>query len=232
MTKSASESASETTKMNISGVCISRNPEALSIRDLPYHNRTEGWKPFGHEKTPERVSYLAERRNNAAAETLALFPKTRHLLMIDSYYLKQEHQIRKLIEEYTQMNLTDYNDGCILGASTWIHDKTRIRAKYRFYDGWTTPEGVSLSLEKAEREGGKVRVKAVGGCYLYPRWVWENFRYGVPEDLHGCEHNWLCEQSGLPVFLSLNERLWREPITYSRLKRLRMSLNLGRLLGR
>ena len=73
----------------ISAVCISRNPEGLSIPSLPYHNYTEGWKPYEHEKTKERVSYLAERRNRAVGETLALLPETKHVLMIDSYYLQQ-----------------------------------------------------------------------------------------------------------------------------------------------
>jgi hypothetical protein len=218
--------------LRISAVCISRNPETLSIRDLPYHNYTSGWRPFGHEKTKERVSYLAERRNSAVAETLALFPETNHVLMIDSYYLQQEEPIRKLIKEYAEMIITSYQGGCILGASSWIYDKTRIRPKYRFYDGWTTPEGLNLRLEEVKRNGGTIRVNAVGGCYIYPTWVWEKIHYGVPEDLHGGEQNWLCEHSGLPIFLSLNERVWREPIIYPRGKRLRMSLHIGRLLGR
>jgi hypothetical protein len=91
MTKRAmSLDAPDAFRTDISAVCISRNPEFFSIRGLPYHNYTEGWKPFGHEKTTERVSYLAGRRNSAVAEALALFPETKHVLMIDSYYLQQE----------------------------------------------------------------------------------------------------------------------------------------------
>jgi len=202
----------------ISAVCISRYPEDLSIPGLPYHNYTEGWKPYEHEKTKERVSYLAERRNRAVAETLALLPETKHVLMVDSYYLQQGEQIRKLITEYIEMSLLTYRTGCIL--------------EYRFYDSWTTPEGVNLRLKEVERDGGLLSVKAVGGCYLFPVSVWQKIRYDVPEDLHGCEHNWLCEHSGLPVFLSLNERMWREPITYPRGKRVRMSLHLSRLFRR
>jgi hypothetical protein len=216
--------------MNISAVCISRDRESLPIEYLPFHNYVEGWKPFGHEKTIERVSYLAERRNIAVEETLAQFPETEHILMIDSYYLLQPEQIKKLIREYIELSLARSEQGCFLGASTWIYDKTRIRSRYRFYDGWTTPEAMGLSLRKVERQGGRIAVKAVGGCYLFPVRVWQKIRYGVPADLHGCEHNWLCEQSGLPVFLSLNVRLWREPTVYGRVKRLRMSLHLGRLI--
>ena len=217
---------------NISVVCISRNRESFAIRDLPYHNYTEGWKPFGHEKTRQRVSYLAERRNTAATEALSLFPETTDILMIDSYYLQKGEQVGKLISEYVALIAKTYSGGCILGASSWIYDKTRIWPRKRFYDGWTTPEGIGLRAEEVEKRGGRIRVKAVGGCYLYPRWVWEKIQYGVPEDLHGCEHNWLCEQSGLPVLLSLNEMLWREPMAYSLPKRIRMSLHLGRFKGR
>jgi len=222
----------DNSRVKISAVCISRNLETLSIQGLPYHNYTERWRPFRHEKTRERVAYLAERRNSAVAETLAVFPETKHVLMVDSYYLQQEEQILRLINEYVEMTLATYHAGCILGASSWIYDKTRIWPKYRFYDGWTTPEGLSLRLEEVERDGGMIGVKAVGGCYLYPRWIWEKIRYDVPQDLHGCEHNWLCERSGLPIFLSLKERMWRSPVVYSRRKRLRMSLHLGRLLRR
>jgi hypothetical protein len=214
---------------NIGAVCISRNRESLVIPNLPFHNYVEGWKPFEHEKTIERVSYLADRRNKAVAELLDQYPETKHVLMIDSYYLQQGEEVRKLIEEYSNMSLAKNGDEGILGASSWVYDKTRVRPRFRFYDGWTTPEGMSLELRKVQRDGRMIRVRAVGGCYLYPRWVWEKIGYGVPADLHGCEHNWLCENSGLPVFLSLNVRLWREPIIYSRLKRLRMTLHLRRL---
>jgi hypothetical protein len=218
--------------MQISAVCISREPQEWRVSEIPFYNYTAGWKPFQHEKTKQRVDYLAERRNAAVSKTLELIPKTQNVLMIDSYYTHQEQQIRALVQEYTKMTLSTYPKGCILGASTWIHDVTRMRARFRFYDGWTTPEGVKLRLDDVERTGGIMKVGAVGGCYLYPRWVWEKTGYNTPEDLHGCEHNWLCEQSRLPVFLTLNERLWREPIMYPWVKRMRMSLHLGRFVRR
>ena len=219
-------------QMKISAVCVSRGKEAWGLQGTPFYNYTEGWKPFQHEQTRERIAYLANRRNVAVAKALSLFPRTEHILMIDSYYVHQEDQIDALITEYTRMTMSEYPDGCILGASAWILDRTRMRSRLRFYDGWTTPEAMGLKLQQVERSGGIMKVSAVGGCYLYPRWLWEKIRYGVPEDLHGCEHNWLCERSGLQVFLSLNERLWREPVVYPRLKRMRVSLHLGRLIGR
>jgi hypothetical protein len=234
-TSASSDSAlrgTDFSSMKVSAVCISRNTEAWNIPDIAFHNYTGGWKPFRHEKTIQRVEYLAERRNLAVSQTLTRYPDTEHIMMIDSYYVHQNQQIKGLIQEYARLILSDYQNGCILGASAWILDKTRIRSRLRFYDGWTTPEGTRLKLQEVEKTGGFIRARSVGGCYLYPRWVWERVRYGVPQDLHGCEHNWLCEHSGLPVLLSLNQRLWREPVVYSWAKRIRVSLHAGKLLGR
>ncbi len=220
----------EISSMRIGAVCISRNQETWEIKGLPFYNYTKGWKPFQHEQTAERVAYLAERRNTAVAKALDLFPETQHILMIDSYYLQQHEQILGLVRDYAEMTISDHPRGCILGASTWFYDLRRIRPENRFYDSWTTPEGNQLRLVEVERRGGVMRVKSVGGCYVYPRWVWERNRYNVPEDLHGCEHNWLCERSGLPVYLSLSRRLSRGPVQYPWLKRIRVSLHLRRLL--
>jgi hypothetical protein len=216
----------------VCAVCISRNPETWDIADVPFHNYTQGWKPFQHEQTTDRVHYLAERRNIAVGRALDLFPETQHILMIDSYYLHQDDQIRGLIRDYAEMTHSNHPGGCILGASTWFYDLRRVRPRYRFYDGWTTPEGNQLRLAGVERRGGIIRVKSVGSCYIYPRWVWERNRYGVVEDLHGCEHNWLCERSELPVYMSLKRRLSRGPIRYPWAKRIRVSLHLGRFIGR
>lgn len=147
--------------------------------------------------------------------------------MVDSYYLNQQEKIRKLILEYQQLGKSQTGD-CIIGASTWIYDKTRITPRKRFFDVWTTPEGSQIRPEDAQAKGERIKVNSVGGCYLYPRYVWEKIGYAVPNDLHGCEHNWLCENSGLPVWLSLNVMLWREPIIYFWPKRVRMSAHLGR----
>jgi len=218
--------------IGVCAVCISRNAETWDIADVPFYNYTEGWKPFQHEQTTERVAYLANRRNAAVVRALDLFPDTQHVLMIDSYYLHQAEQIRGLIGDYAEMTSSNHPGGCILGASTWFYDLRRVRSKYRFYDGWTTPEGNLLKLSEVERGGGVIRVKSIGSCYIYPRSIWEKNRYGVVEDLHGCEHNWLCEHSGLPVYMSLGRRLSRGPIRYPWVKRIRVSLHLGRFFGR
>jgi len=218
--------------MRICAVCISRSQETWEIQSLPFYNYTEGWKPFQHEQTRERVSYLARRRNSAVARALGLFPDTEHILMIDSYYLHQPEKIIGLLQDYVELTKSKHVGGCILGASTWFYDQRRIIPRYRFYDSWTTPEGSQLTLTDAERRGGMMKVKSVGACYVYPRRVWEKVRYDVLEDLHGCEHNWLCEHSGLPVYLSLSRRLSRGPVRYTWPKRIRVNLHMGRLVWR
>lgn len=215
------------TASNITAVCISRNDETWHIPEIHFCCYTKGWKPFGHEKSKERLSYLADRRNEAVYEALTLFPDTAHILMIDSYYLTQRDEIIHLINEY--MGLCS-KQACILGASTWRTYTTYLRSKNLFYDSWTTPEAANLRWDDVRQKGGLLRVSAVGACYVFPRFVWEKVRYGAPLDLNGCEHNWLCERSGLPVFLSLNEKLWREPLIYPWLKRVRWSLHLGRFV--
>jgi len=199
------------------------------MNGISFFNYTAGWKPFGHERSTARIEYLSQRRNLAVKEALESNPQTDEILMIDSYYLQQRDPLQQLVDEYRRLRVSSFQSGCILGASNWIFDKTRVRTRNRFFDNWTTPEAANLNLEEAVAKGGVISVKGVGGCYLYPRFVWEKVGYGVPRDLHGCEHNWLCERSGLRVLLSLNERLWREPIVYSWPKRIRMSLNLRRV---
>jgi hypothetical protein len=232
MIKTAQVLAEDGPRLNLTAVCISRTPETFDLPNIPFCNYTEGWKPFQHERTKERVEYLAERRNIAVSQALSLYPETEHILMIDSYYIHENDQIKGLIQDYFEMSLEKHIEGCILGASTWFFDLRRIRARWRFYDSWTTPEGSLLELSEAVRAGGIIEVKAVGACYIYPRWVWEKNRYDVLEDLRGCEHNWLCEQSGLPVYLSLSRRLSRGPVRYPWLKRIRVSLHLGRFVRR
>lgn len=214
-------------------VCISRVEENWSVLSLPFHCYTSGWKPYPRfEISKERVEYLAGRRNRAVSEALSLFPESNDILMVDSYYLHQTEQIEALVAEYVKLSSSTEPGGCILGASTWVHDKTKIRPSKHFFDGWTTPEGHRFTPELAKSQGGLVRVQAVGGCYIFPRGVWEKVAYGVPQDLHGCEHNWLCEGSGLHVYLSLNEMLWHDPVVYSWPKRVRCSLHLGRFIPR
>lgn len=216
---------------NTTAVCISKDPEMWSLTSIPLYCHTEGWKPIPRDMSTERVAYLAVRRNKAVEKALALYPKTQHLLMVDSYFLKQGTEIVELLSQYEECQ-------GILGASTWQLNKTRLRSGVHFFDTWTTPEATNLRLKDNSVHFGQdikpeldqkdwMKVAAVGCCYVFPRSVWEGIGYGVPER-YGCEHNFLCEGSGLPVWLSLSVKLWRDPIIYPWVKRVRMSTHLAR----
>src|SRR5690349_15116837 len=180
-------------------VCISWKSETWSIPEVPFHCQVSDERPYPRVKTRERVAHLANRRNEALEQALSVYPNTRHVLMIDSYYLAQAGEIKRLLFEYGDL----FSSGeCIVGASTWFQDRTRIVPKIRFWDSWITPEAKSLPLPKTVEGESRIRVRAVGACYVFPRKAWEPHPYGV--STHGGVHNTLCEESGLPVWLSLS----------------------------
>src|SRR5437899_546894 len=215
---------------NITAVCNSRQQETWSIAEVPffcYTKKTKG--PFPREKIRERIEYYVELRNQATSEALRTYPDTEHILSVESYYIHQLNPIRQLVASY---------DGkCILGAATWVWEKLRILRRARFYDTWATPDAAGLEFHFI-RPRGMLRVRSVGSCIIFPRAVWERVGYGVPEPFPeaGCEYNYLCDKSGLPVWLSLDASLWRDGRTldavleYPWLKRIKCSFNLGRFV--
>jgi hypothetical protein len=217
---------------NITAVCISRQQEAWHLSDIPFFCYTKKSKgPFPRERIRQRIEYYAELRNEATSEALKRYPGTEHVLSVESYYLNQPRAIRRLI--------TSYGGESIVGAATWIWEKLRILRKANFYDTWATPEADGLRFHFV-RPRGKMKVSSVGSCIVFPRSVWERVGYGVPDPFPeaGCEYNYLCARSGLPVWLNLDANLWRNPKTvegileYSWPKRIRCSLNLGRFASR
>ncbi len=192
---------------------------------------TKSWKPpiprSEQYSSPERVAYMAELKNKAITEALNKFPNTEYILCTESYYLGQPGLGRLLLA---------YAGNEILGASTWYWDKSRILKRARFYDTWSTPGSLNFSFHWTSRVKGKIRVSSVGSCIVFPRYAWERTRFAVPNDFpKGCHYNHFCENSGLPVFLSLDAKLWRTRATnpdipeYPWPERIRHSLNLRRL---
>ena len=168
---------------NIVAVCISGKQEAWSIPEIPFYCHTEGYRDFPHYppvKTRERIRYLAERRNAAHKRALELHPNTEHFLSIDSYYLSYVHEIQHLLQEYS-----NYNAECVLGATNWFSDYSRIPLKLRYWDTWATPEMRDKRFDYYPRHEGMPEgwesVRGCGGFAVYPRWVWERRGYGVPE---------------------------------------------------
>ncbi len=226
---------------DILAVAISSKAEAWFTKEIPFYCHTEGWKPYtrtimkdGKEQlaiTRERIEYLANRRNKAVENALLEYPSSKHILMIDSAYVAQVEAVTRLIEDYLACNVP-----LIMGATSWVVHKKTIRRSIAYYDYWSTIEARFIPFEFDPETDGLVTyferplpklmpVRSVGGCYIFPRSLWDKgVRYGVPDDLHGCEHNFLCERSGLPVYLDFNARLWREPSVYPLTKRIRVSL--------
>jgi len=206
--------------VNISGVCISQIPAKWNL-PIPLLVHTQGWRHTEREVLHSRIDYLAERRNQAVTQLLKEYPETTHVLMIDSYYLPQEQETKTLLLDYRK------TDGSmILGGAVWARLRLRIshlvQRRKQFYDQWAVPgarwmpygwrpENDWLADRFRVPVKGFYRLNSVGGAYLFPRILWDNgLRYKCPDDLHGCEHNYFCEHSNLPVYLDLNVHYWRE----------------------
>lgn len=224
-------------------VAISPKPEEWRIESIPFFCYTEGWKPFGRTVvrdgkeqlaiTRERIEYLAERRNKAVEQALRMHPDAAHILMIDVDYLHQVDAVTRLVHNYQKCD-----EPMILGATTWGVFRNGIRPKIWYYDSWSSIEARYIPLEfKPETDvlvshfkrplPSLMPVRSVGGCYIFPRRVWdEGVRYGVVDDLHGCEHNYLCEKSGLPIYLDFSVRMWHHVTPSPWKKRLRGSLGI------
>ncbi len=227
------------TKHNISAVTISGKKETWTLEDIPFYCHTKGFREFPHFpplKTRERVQYLLDRRNEAHRKLLELNPDTQHILSIDSYYLGQQNEIQKLIEEYV-----DYDEDCVLGASNWFLDTSKYPSRVRYWDTWATPEMKKTPYNYYPKHDsiplGWEKVSACGGFALYPRWLWEKRGYGIPEPFpdSGNEVNYLCNYPGLSSYVSFNVKAQRETPTEilhsSFAKKLRMTIGLRSRLG-
>src|SRR5256885_3096608 len=83
--------------------------------------------------------------------------------MIDSYYLHQRERVRKLVKEYFELSSRASFESCIVGASTWILDKTKIRPRDRFSNYWPPPKGPNLTGRAVGKKGGGFPVQPLGG---------------------------------------------------------------------
>jgi len=221
-------------KGNIVAVCISGKQEAWSIPKIPFYCHTEGFKEFPHYppvKTRERIQYLAMRRNMGHKRALELNPNAEHFLSIDSYYLTSTNEIRHLLKEYS-----DFDAECILGATNWFPDYSRVPVKLRYWDTWATPEMKDKKYDYYPRHDGLPegweRVRGCGGFTLYPRWVWERRGYGVPEPFPeaGNEVNYLCQCPEITSYVTLNVKAIRETpkeiVKRSMINRVRTTIKL------
>lgn len=210
--------------MQLTAVCISTKEEHWEL-DIPFFCLSEPGPSWGRVKDPKRIDYLADKQNRALEKALTHFPETTHILWIDSYYLGQTDAIHKLVNDFEPLSRAQGN--LILGGAILCHNRTKVRYRISYYDTWSTPEldGKYFQVDLSDLHEGFEKVSSVGGVYICPRAVWELHRYQRPEPFpeSGCQHNYLCRESGLPIFLDWNALFWRN-VSYSTLKRLRCSI--------
>jgi len=205
---------------------ISTKQEQWPIPDIPFYCHIGPRQYYPHSENRQRVEFLTEQRNQAMDKALKLYPKTTHIVNIESNYLAQKKAIRRLIARYDELDAN-----IILGASTWAKMERGILPYYQFYDGWATPE-MYYYRYKYRSPKGLVQTSSVGSCLIFPVEIWEKHRFGVPEPFprSGIYYNWLCEKSSLPVLLDLDIKFYRDARTsdlipyYSPWKRVKATL--------
>lgn len=190
---------------------VQPGPKKPRVRDdisfyclvTPEEKRMERTKTY--ESDLRRVLHITELKNQCLREALERFPETSHLVMVESYYLKQEAAIKKLIRRYMDIA----NENLILGAPVWIFLKDRMLTKQVFYDGWACPELAFYDRTGSPELPTLVQVSSVGSCLIFPRWVWEKTRFANPEYPKKIYYNWLCENSGCPVIVDMSITFFR-----------------------
>jgi len=202
--------------LKIVAVVISKDPVEWKVPELPFYNHTEGYEYYPHYprlKTRYRVEYLAQRRNAANAKAIQLFPGLTHFFSLDTYYLDDAAEIRSLVDEYKH-----YGKDVVLGASSWYVDPSRVRKHRWFWDTWTNPQFLGKGPDYVPPvvlgiPMGWEETKGAGGFTIYPRWVWEQQGYGVPEPFpeSGCESNHLSRCPGVKTYITFNVKAWRDP---------------------
>lgn len=217
--------------MSITAVTISKNKESFPI-DIPFYCNTRNWKPIYHKNngSPDRVNYLTDRYSCSVNEAIDFYPQTEHVMIIDSYYLHQNN-VRNLISRYYYLNAMQLN--VILGASIWVREKNRVQPSIIYYETLSVKEYRNKHwIFEWSLPSGLQSVSAVGGCWIFPRFLWDG-KFNVVD---GGLVNSPCIRNGnCKILLDCDVRLWRSKQDgailneYSPIKRLRVSA--GELLN-
>ena len=227
--------------METSILTVSIGPPDTPRRNMrfgPFHFSSDGYdSSIDNISTPieKRIAYRAERRNNAVRTGLKHYPDTTDIFMVDSHFLLGETQLEQLVQRYRQLP----RESGILGPVVWGYTSTTLSSwlvpKAQFYDAWSTPElrwcprgwkpqnDILTRQEKVPLKG-LYQVSSIGGIYIFPRKLWTlGVRYGVPQSLHGCEHNFFHNHSYYPKYIDFTVEFERDK-RYSFSKCLRCSL--------
>lgn len=214
--------------MDLVAVCISKKSEQWLIPEIPFHCHTKGYEPILHHDNNDmhRVEYLTRRYNRAVDDALVSFPWIDNIMIVDSYYLPFQSEIRDLVSRYNALNKS------ILGASIWFWDRSHIRPCVRYYDTLSVTEMRRkkwYSLQQLPK--GLLPVSGVGGCFIFPRFIWDATRgFSIPDPEPQAGGSRGLATSGYKILLDCDRRLWRTPADnpeipdYPPIKRLRVSL--------
>jgi hypothetical protein len=194
---------------------ISTTPIVDPNVGIPFFCLVEHSRSFPRQSqkvAPDKINYIADKKNRANTSGLKLYPDTTHIVNIDSYYLEQRKSIVKLLESYEKLD----NNDLILGAPTWFYERSTVLRRAFFYDTWACPEmdPSPIYLLRAP-EGGYAQVSSVGSCVIYPRWIWEKHGFHNPEPFPeaGIFYNYLFQKSRLPVLVDFRIKFWRDRTT-------------------
>lgn len=211
--------------MKLIAVCISGRKVEVDL-SVPFFCYTEGHEPIeGHDnRNLNRLQYLTARYNAAVNHAIGVHRDADHLLIIDSYYVTQANEAKRLI--------MDYEQDTVLGASIWYWDRSHIRPRIRYYDTLSVSEFRERTWSRpAKLPSGIIPVSGVGGCWILPRNIWEasgGFFIPAGEPQAGGSKGLNTGQT--KILLDCDVRLWRTHDTnqdipdYSWPKRTRVSL--------
>jgi hypothetical protein len=189
----------------ITGVCISEKKQSLDI-DMPFMSYTDGYRPTPSRDLHDisRIEYLTKRYNDGISLALRTYPQTEHVLVIDHYYVPFSTEIKRLINDYSQLSAS------ILGASIWYWARRRIKPWIAYYDTMSAPEFVGKTWKNLRSlPHGIIPVSGVGACWIFPRRIWEHTKgFRVPTPAQAGSSRCL-DTSGFRVLLDCDSRLWR-----------------------
>ena len=188
----------------ITAVCISREPQSFSV-EIHFLSYTEGYRDVPkHNLDMGRIIYLTNRYNSAINQAITKYPLTKHILVLDHYYLKYTSQIKILINDYIKL------EKVILGGAIWYWNRQGIRSRIGYYDTLSIPEFVKLRYKNINSlPVGIIPVTGVGACWIFPRSIWEKTNgFTIPSPAQAGGSRCLDTQD-YSILLDYNCRLWR-----------------------
>lgn len=244
--------------MNLTAVTSNRGHDEWLIPEINHFELSDAYDPpdlsqeerdyFGPEILKENLAIakwivqMGKKRNEAVKLALEKYPETTDIMLCDSSYVPQIASLRKLIVNYTR--LRDMGWEACLGGCSWGKIRRTIRTYLRtptiWYDSWAVPEMKNAVFEHTTKYWNSSAVPWEGlfptssliCASIFPRSEWDKgARFKPPPDWHGCEINGLFESMKIPKFTDLNVVFWRH-VKYPLIKCIRVSLGLGRLIGR